>query len=103
MTLLYAALCHIPRSRITEFSHLITEQFVAQPPRSFLNITTNEIEMSIVADADAMTGFAECIKDDTERIRHSIKHGSRDAFDELVEISEETWSVIIVRIPFQIR
>jgi hypothetical protein len=90
------ALCHIPRSRITDFSYLVTEQFVAQPPRSFLNITTNEIEMSIIADAEAMRGFASFIRTDTERIRRAIKNGSRSSLDDVVEISEETWSVIIV-------
>jgi len=90
------ALCHIPRSRITDFSYLITEQFVAQPPRSFLNININEIEMSIIADAEAMRGFASFIRADTERIRRAFKNDSRSSPDEVVEISEETWSVIIV-------
>lgn len=90
------ALCHIPRPRITDFSYLITEQFVAQPPRSFLNITVNEIEMSLIADAEAMRGFASFIRTDTERIRRAIKSGSQSFPDEIVEISEETWSVIIV-------
>ena len=96
LTVSIPALCHIPRSRITDFSYLITEQFVAQPPRSFLNITINEIEMSIIADAEAMRGFASFVRTDTERIRRAFKNDSRGSPDEVVEISEETWSVIIV-------
>lgn len=92
----FIALCHIPRSRITDFSHLITEQFIAQPPRSFLNITTNEIEMTIIGDAEAMTGFTDAVREEADSIRHSAKYGLRATSDEVVEISEETWSVIIV-------
>lgn len=52
--------------------------------------------MSIIADAEAMRGFASFIRADTERIRRSIKNGLRGSLDDVVEISEEAWSVIIV-------
>jgi hypothetical protein len=52
--------------------------------------------MSIIADTEAMGGFASFVRADTERIRRAFKNDSRSSPDEVVEISEETWSVIIV-------
>lgn len=89
-------LCHIPRARIPEYSRFVTEQFIAQPPRSFLNVTSNEVEMTLIADADSMQDLAEFVHEDTDRIRRSAGQDPRAMVSEAVELSEEPWSVLIV-------
>lgn len=92
-----SVLCHIPRARIPEYSRFVTEQFVAQPPRSFLNITSNEVEMTLIADVDSMEGLAEFVRRDNELTRRSRARDPGDAASaETVELSEEPWSVLIV-------
>jgi hypothetical protein len=89
-----SVLVHIPRPRISEFSHHVTKQFIETPARSFLSITTNAIEMTIIADEDSMQELAQAAQDDLARWQRS-KH-KHDPFTEPLEISDERWSVFIV-------
>jgi hypothetical protein len=58
-------------------------------------VTINEIEMTLIADIDSMRDLSAFVREDTETIQKSLRDNPRDAMDELVELSEEPWSVII--------
>lgn len=93
------SLVHIPRSRLTHLSHSILRQ-ILQPSPAFLNITCNEIELSIFAEHHMLHDF-ELI---SRRDRHRTISKSRSVFSqkqppnvsvrEHVEISYEKWTVL---------
>lgn len=93
------SLVHIPRSRLIHLSHPILRQ-ILQPNPAFLNITCNEIELSIFAEHHMLHDFEPISRRD--RHRRSSKSGSSSGrkappnapLHEHVEISYEKWNVL---------
>jgi hypothetical protein len=96
------SLVHIPRSRLPQLSHPILKQ-ILQPNPTFLNVTCNEVELSIFADENMLQDFEPIARRDRSKQRSRSGSGSTSggrkrsasgADQELVEISYEKWSVL---------
>ena len=83
------SLLHIPRSRLPQLSHSIIRQ-ILQPDPVFLSITSNEIELSIFAEAHALHHFEPIARRDRQRSRSRLH--STDF--EPIQISCEKWRVL---------
>lgn len=95
---------HIPRSRIPELNRPILKQLLRRAPK-FLNLTANEIELSIFAEDDELIDFEPVARRDRhkQRLRDSVsgaathrrrgRSRSHDVLD-AVEISLEKWRVL---------
>ncbi|KAF8897818.1 hypothetical protein BD779DRAFT_1492598 [Infundibulicybe gibba] len=88
------SLVHIPRSRLAQLSHPVLRQ-ILQPDPTFLNITCNEIELSIFAEESLLKDFEPLALRDQQSRSGSGADG-RVVVDEswLIEISQEKWSVL---------
>ncbi|TFK55568.1 hypothetical protein OE88DRAFT_1731243 [Heliocybe sulcata] len=76
------ALVHIPRSRLPDYTHPVLRQLL-KPSPVFLNITCNDIELSLFGDWDMSVEFS------------SVRRRSRkERVQEDIEVSEEPWSVL---------
>ncbi|KAG5648852.1 hypothetical protein DXG03_000201 [Asterophora parasitica] len=95
------SLVHIPRSRLRHLSHPILKQ-ILRPDPTFLNITCNEVELSLFAEEAVLEDFESIARKDRRRQRARAKSGSakcagsssRDV--DQVEVSYERWSVLQV-------
>lgn len=93
------SLVHIPHSRLAQLSHPVLRQ-ILQPNSTFLNITCNEVELSIFSDDTSMLqDFEPIARRDRYRQRSRSGSGSsrkctRSSDHDLVEISCEKWSVL---------
>lgn len=76
------ALVHIPRSRLPQLSHPILNQILLPTP-TFLNITCNELELSIFAEQAALQDFEAIARKDRRKMKLDP-----------VEITFERWSVL---------
>jgi hypothetical protein len=95
------SLVHIPRSRLSHLSHPILRH-VLTPNPPFLNITCNEIELSIFAEHHTIAHFDLFARRDRKRVRsrasfssasgHSISKGGSKT--ESIEISYDRWNVL---------
>ncbi|VDB90180.1 unnamed protein product [Peniophora sp. CBMAI 1063] len=92
------SLVHIPRSRLLSLVHPVIKQLLVPRP-TFLNLTCNEIELSIFAENDAVREFESIARRD--RQRHRSRSGSTssrthpDAFPEdAIEVSYDQWRVL---------
>ncbi|KAG6842048.1 hypothetical protein C0991_003574 [Blastosporella zonata] len=94
------SLVHIPRSRITRISHPILKQ-ILRPDPTFLNITCNEVELSLFADESVLEDFEPIARKDRRKQRArsdsggSGRRGSQSRSDS-VEVSYERWNVLQV-------
>ncbi|KAF9534684.1 hypothetical protein CPB83DRAFT_754572 [Crepidotus variabilis] len=95
------SLVHIPRSRLNALSHPILRQ-ILNPEPAFLNITCNEIELSIFAEHRLLQDFEPIARKDRQRQRSRSGSGSgkkgatrtSQTISEPVEISYDKWSVL---------
>ncbi|KAF5393134.1 hypothetical protein D9757_001302 [Collybiopsis confluens] len=94
------SLVRIPRPRLAHLSSPIIRQ-VLQPSPTFLNLTCNEIELSIFAEASTLDEFQAIARRDRQKQRSRSGSGSsRKSFSESqtldspVQISYEKWSVL---------
>ena len=93
------SLVHIPRSRLAHLSHPVLRQ-ILQPKPTFLNITCNEVELSIFADESVLKDFEPIARRDRYKQRSrsgssgSGRNRSGSTDGDLVEISCEEWSVL---------
>ena len=92
------SLVHIPRPRLAQLYHPILRQ-ILQPKSTFLNITCNEVELSIFADETMLKDFEPIARRDRNKQRSRSSSGSGPkriggSDQELVEISCEKWSVL---------
>ncbi|KZT39658.1 hypothetical protein SISSUDRAFT_624571 [Sistotremastrum suecicum HHB10207 ss-3] len=93
------ALIHIPRSRVAALSHPIVEQLLL-PSSHFLNITCNEIELSIFANCDYVERFAKIARIDRRRQRGRRRASTRNDGRVVtppqpeIEVSCEEWKVL---------
>ncbi|KAI0353018.1 hypothetical protein OH77DRAFT_1497522 [Trametes cingulata] len=99
------SLVHLPRSRLEHFTQHVIRQ-ILQPNPVFLNVTCNEIEVSLFAEYDTLQDFHKVARKDARRLRqrereartdlaHSPKRSRRVKEDwEPVEVSSERWKVL---------
>lgn len=87
------SLVHIPCSRLVQLSHPVLKQ-ILQPNPTFLNITCNEIELSLFADETILEDFEPIARRDRQRAESKRKGVSANREIEPVEISSAKWSVI---------
>ncbi|GAW07720.1 hypothetical protein LENED_009731 [Lentinula edodes] len=93
------SLVHVPRSRLAHLSSPIIRQ-ILQPNPTFLNLTCNEIELSIFAESHVLDEFETIARRDRQKQRSRSGSGSsRKNFPdsqvvEPVQISYEKWSVL---------
>ncbi|KAK1228440.1 hypothetical protein PQX77_008503 [Marasmius sp. AFHP31] len=94
-------LVSIPRNRVPSLSSQIIRQILQPSPAKFLNISSNEIELSIFAESHTLAEFEEIARKDRQRQRSrsgsfsSRLKGTRTDFMP-VEVSYEQWSVLQV-------
>jgi hypothetical protein len=92
------SLVHIPRSRFPQLSHAVLRQ-ILQPNPTFLNVTCNEIELSLFAEHRILEDFEAIARRDRQRQRSRSGSGSSRKRTMLsdadqVEISYEKWNVL---------
>ncbi|KAG9317365.1 hypothetical protein JVU11DRAFT_1564 [Chiua virens] len=92
------SLVHIPRSRLPQLSHPVLRQ-ILQPNPVFLNVTCNEIELSLFAEHHILADFEPIARRDRHRVRSRSGSGSarkRPVLDDddRVEFSCEKWKVL---------
>jgi hypothetical protein len=93
-------LVHIPRTRLPSLSHHVTKQLLSPSP-TYLNITSNSIELSIFAEESSLHELSQVAKRDKRLSKGSSSYSNGSGgggalnFDK-VEISEERWKVLIV-------
>ncbi|KAH9850765.1 hypothetical protein C2E23DRAFT_734336 [Lenzites betulinus] len=99
------SLVHLPRSRLESFSQHVIRQ-ILQPNPVFLNVTCNEIEVSLFAEYDTVQEFHKAARKDARRLRqrerdaradghHSPRRVTRLKEDwEPVEVTSERWKVL---------
>ncbi|KAI0772105.1 hypothetical protein BD413DRAFT_604214 [Trametes elegans] len=99
------SLVHLPRSRLEHFSQHVLRQILLPNP-VFLNVTCNEIEVSLFAEYDTLQEFHKAARKDARRLRQrerdahadtqsSPKRSRRMRDDwEPVEVSSERWKVL---------
>lgn len=85
------SLVRIPRSRVSGLFHPILSQ-ILRPDPTFLNVTCNELELSMFAADSVVDDFAPVARRDRRRL------DKRPAF-EPVEISSDKWKVIQIPSP----
>lgn len=96
-------LVHVPRSRLAQLSHPIL-RLILEPYPQFLNITCNEIELSLFAEHHLLREFEPIARKDRQRQRSRSGSGSNvpvrraaagsSSVEEHVEISYEVWKVL---------
>jgi len=89
------SLVHVPRSRLPHLSHQILRQ-ILYPSPGFLNITCNEIELSLFAEHHLLKDFEEIARKDYQKQRSRSRFSKRKCSNvsEAIEISYEKWSVL---------
>ncbi|KAJ8457663.1 hypothetical protein ONZ51_g11395 [Trametes cubensis] len=97
------SLVHLPRSRLEDFTQHVLRQ-ILQPNPVFLNVTCNEIEVSLFAEHDTLQEFHKAARKDARRMRrqeirsdsrHSPRRTRRANPDwEPVEVTSERWRVL---------
>lgn len=92
------SLVHVPRSRLAQLSHPVLRQ-ILQPSPTFLNVTCNEIELSLFAEHQMLADFEQIARHDRQRQRSRSGSGSGRKNDargslEPVEISYDRWNAL---------
>ncbi|KAF8138369.1 hypothetical protein EV363DRAFT_1520091 [Boletus edulis] len=92
------SLVRIPRPRLPHLSHHVLRQ-ILQPKPIFLNVTCNEIELSLFAEQHILSDFELIARRDRQRLRSRSGSGSarkRPVFDDddRVQFSCEKWKVL---------
>ncbi|KAK7470369.1 hypothetical protein VKT23_001796 [Stygiomarasmius scandens] len=93
------SLVTIPRCRLKQLTSFVIHQ-ILQPNPTFLNLTCNELELSIFAESTTLDEFQSIAHRDRHRQRSSSGSGSSRKSSsesrpfEPVEISDEKWSVL---------
>lgn len=87
------SLVHIPRSRLAQLTHPVLHH-ILQPTQTFLNMTCNEIEMSLFVERGELAEFERVARKDRQRRRGSQGSSAGGPAWECVEISYEKWSVL---------
>ncbi|EIW61695.1 uncharacterized protein TRAVEDRAFT_56940 [Trametes versicolor FP-101664 SS1] len=99
------SLVHLPRSRLEHFTQHVLRQ-ILQPTPVFLNVTCNEVEVSLFAEYDTLQEFHKAARKDARRVRQRDRESRTDANSsprrakrtkedwEPVEVTSERWKVL---------
>ncbi len=99
------SLVHLPRTRLDHFTSLVLRQILLPNP-TFLNVTSNEIEVSLFAEHDTLQEFHKAARKDARRLRQRERYARADAPDsphrfrrvkedwEPIEVTSERWKVL---------
>ncbi|KAI0722785.1 hypothetical protein C8Q76DRAFT_614646 [Earliella scabrosa] len=99
------SLVHLPRSRLENFTPHVLRQILLPNP-TFLNITCNEIEVSLFAEHDTLQEFHKAARKDARRVRQRERDSRLEAKEsprrqkrvkedwEPVEVTSERWKVL---------
>ena len=97
------SLVRIPRPRLHGFYHPLLRQILS-PNHTFLNVTCNELELSILAESQALEDFESVAENDRKNRSRSPSRdsGSPDSPSlptleedwDCVEVCHESWSVL---------
>lgn len=99
------SLVHLPRSRLEHFTQHVLRQ-ILQPNPVFLNVTCNEVEVSLFAEYDTVHEFHKAARKDARRLRQRDREAHADARHspprskrvkddwEPVEVTSERWKVL---------
>ncbi|TBU33155.1 hypothetical protein BD309DRAFT_1022439 [Dichomitus squalens] len=99
------SLVHLPRSRLEHFTSHVLRQ-ILQPNPTFLNVTCNEIEVSLFAEHDALQDFHTAARKDARTIRRRERDVLADSLQssrrsrrvkedwEPIEVTSERWKVL---------
>ena len=100
------SLVHLPRSRLENFTPHVLRQ-ILQPNPTFLNVTCNEIEVSLFAEHDTLQEFHKAARKDARRLRQREREARADRPEsprlsrrvkdsnwEPVEVTSERWKVL---------
>ena len=96
------ALVHVPRSRLDTLTQHILRPLL-RPNPGFLNVTCNEIELSLFAEGHALQEFEKIARKDARKLRR--RREAQDAGQrtrsrrrrenwEPIEVSSDRWSVL---------
>ena len=99
------SLVRIPRSRLHKFYHPLLRQILS-PKHTFLNITCNELELSILAESQALEDF-ESVAENDWKMRSRSPSRDSDSLEgfgspspsiledwDCVQVCHESWSVL---------
>ena len=99
------SLVHLPRSRLEHFTSHVLRQILLPNP-TFLNVTCNEVEVSLFAEHDTLQEFHKAARKDARRLRQREREARADRSDspqrsrrlredwEPVEVTSERWKVL---------
>ncbi|KAI0750982.1 hypothetical protein C8Q80DRAFT_1098071 [Daedaleopsis nitida] len=99
------SLVHLPRSRLEDFTQHVLRQILLPNP-TFLNVTCNEIEVSLFAEHDTLQEFHKAARKDARKLRQRERNARQDASRspqhtrrtkeqwEPVEVTSERWKVL---------
>jgi len=99
------SLVRIPRSRLHKFYHPLLRQILS-PKHTFLNITCNELELSILAESQALENFESVAENDRKKGSRSPSRDSDSSQDvdslspptledwDYVQVCHESWNVL---------
>lgn len=92
------SLVHIPRARLPHLTHPVLRQ-ILQPNPIFLNVTCNEIELTLFAEHRNLADLERVARQDRQRQRSRSGSGSSRkrpslSDDDRVEITCERWNVL---------
>ncbi|KZT70374.1 hypothetical protein DAEQUDRAFT_764810 [Daedalea quercina L-15889] len=99
------ALVHVPRSRLDTLTQHVLRQ-ILRPNPSFLNVTCNEIELSLFAEGHALREFQKIAHKDARKLRRmrgtqspsqpgrKTRSGWQRQDWEPIEVSSDRWSVL---------
>lgn len=79
----------------TLLSHEITGLFIEQDKRTFLSITANQTECTIIADQDSLHDLAERVREDRQGQPHLDTRAPIQ--DDYLEVSDDCWSVFVLQ------
>lgn len=99
------SLVRIPRSRLHKFYHPLLRQILS-PKHTFLNVTCNELELSILAESQTLEDFESVAESDRKKRSRSPSRDSDSSQDldspsppiieewDCVQVCHESWNVL---------
>ncbi|KAF7789354.1 hypothetical protein EIP86_000298 [Pleurotus ostreatoroseus] len=90
------SLVHIPHARVPDLFHPILRQLLLPKP-TFLNVTSNEIELSLFAEHSSLTDFEPIARQDARKTRSLARRRTYNEGEDLKHVLEwEEWSPVEV-------
>jgi hypothetical protein len=99
------SLIRIPRARLHKFYHPLLRQILS-PKHTFLNVTCNELELTILAEGQTLEDFESVAENDRKKRYRSPSRDSESSLDldspsppiledwDCVQVCHESWNVL---------